>query len=181
VSSAIDGPPIERARLVASLERLLGGLGSGSDLGALVGTPPTVETTVDASAVGPTTPPSPKKIWTVEYHLARKPAAIVDLFEKVDALAMALGADDSRRPAKLYIGYYAGKRSFCTIELQKQKVWLYLSLPPGEAKPWVDGQMRDVTNIGHFGMGDTEFLLTAPEQLQDLRTLLKLSYLRNRK
>ncbi len=77
--------------------------------------------------------------------------------------------------------YYAGKGSFFTLELQKSKVYAYISLPPGEAQPWNDEEMRDVTHIGHFGMGDTDFVLRSPEQLLRLKALLQQSYLRNRK
>jgi predicted transport protein len=94
---------------------------------------------------------------------------------------LGLGPDITRRPTKMYIGYFVGKKSFCTVELQKAKIWVYMSIPPGEAQPWTPTEMRDVTNVGHFGMGDTEFLLTSPDQLPRLEALLKQSYLRNRK
>jgi predicted transport protein len=41
--------------------------------------------------------------------------------------------------------------------------------------------MRDATNIGHFGQGDTEFNLTSADQLEQLEPLLRPSYLRNRR
>jgi len=44
-----------------------------------------------------------------------------------------------------------------------------------------DTEMRDVTGIGHYGMGDTEFTLRASHQLKRLEALLAKSYLLNRK
>ena len=81
----------------------------------------------------------------------------------------------------MYLGYFAGKKSFFTLELQKTKIWVYLSLSPDEAVPWDEDVMRDVRNIGHFGMGDTEFRLTSGDQLPQLETLIAASYKRNRK
>jgi predicted transport protein len=181
VSDAVEGPAIESRRLRASLARVLGGL-AGEKVGALVGTPP-AQPQVAKLDKGGSPPESPKlkTAWTIEHHTAKKPSAIVDLFEQVDAYAMSLGDDVQRRPVKLYIGYYAGKRSFFTLELQKAKVYAYISLPPAEAKPWSDDEMRDVSNIGHFGMGDTEFVLRSAEQIPKLKSLLQESYLRNRK
>ena len=129
----------------------------------------------------PAVGPKPKPVYTVEHHTAKKPSAVVNLFEQVDAYAMSLGDDVQRRPVKQYIGYFAGKRSFFTLELQKGKVYAYISTPPAEAQPWNDEEMRDVTHIGHFGMGDTEFVLRSAEQLPSLQALLQQSYLRNRK
>lgn len=181
VSGAVEGPVIEPTRLRASLARVLGGL-AGEEVGALVGTPPVQPT----AAVKPdkTVAPAgekPKPVYTVEHHTAKKPSSIIDLFEQVDAYAMSLGEDVQRRPVKQYIGYFAGKRSFFTLELQKRKVYAYISVPPAEAQPWNDDEMRDVTNVGHFGMGDTEFVLHSPDQLPRLKALLQQSYLRNRK
>jgi predicted transport protein len=98
----------------------------------------------------------------------------------VDAFAMALGPDVARRPTKMYIGYFAGKKSFFTMELQKTRIWVYLSIPPADATPWTETEMRDASNIGHFGMGDTEFDLKSAEQLGRLELLVKQAYARNR-
>jgi predicted transport protein len=36
--------------------------------------------------------------------------------------------------------------------------------------------MRDASNIGHFGMGDTEYSLRTVDQLDELTTLIKTAY-----
>ena len=114
-------------------------------------------------------------------HTLGKPSAIVDLFDKVTSYAMALGPDVTQRVAKYYVGYYAGKKSFFTMKPQTAKISVYLSLPANEAQPWTAAEMRDVSNIGKHGLGETEFDLRSPDQLGRLETLLKSSYLRNRK
>ncbi len=177
VTSAVDGPTIDTKRLGASLDRVLGGL-TTTRAGALVGTPPqpTVEAKASARATAHTRP-----AYTIATHTAGKPSAIVDLFEQVESFAMALGDDVERRPVKLYVGYFAGKHSFFTLEVKQTKIYAYISLAPTDAKPWNDADMRDVTNIGHYGMGDTEFVLRSPDQLGRLKSLLQQSYVRNRK
>jgi predicted transport protein len=72
------------------------------------------------------------------------------------------------------------RNPFFTMELQKTRIWVYLSLPPGEAQPWSDDEMRDASEIGHFGMGDTEFDLKSREQLTQLEAVVKQAYTRNR-
>ncbi len=180
VSGAIDGPKIEPKRLAASLGRVLGDMASGK-AGALVGTPPSPALGATGNKVSNATTKQSNSGYTVGQHTAAKPSAIVDLFESVDSYAMALGEDVQRRPVKLYIGYFAGKHSFFTLELKQTKIYSYISLPPTDAKPWTDGDMRDVTNIGHYGMGDTEFVLRSTDQLPHLKVLLQQAYLRNRK
>jgi len=184
VAGALEGPAIEGERLRASLDRILGRLVGSSSVGAVVGSPPPLIQPKTGTA-----PPkghaakgsTDKKVYDLEHHVSKKPAAIVDLFEELDAFAASLGPDVVRRPTKYYIGYYAGKKSFFTAELQKGRIWIYLSLPPSEATPWDAADMRDVTKVGHFGMGDTELNLTSTDQMQKLQSLLKQSYVRNRK
>jgi predicted transport protein len=170
IASAVEGPPIEKARLKASINRVLAGMTTDATGGGVVGTGST-----------PQPKPKPPSATALERHTAKVPAAIVDLFEKVDAYAKALGPDVSQRPAKFYIGYFVGKTSFFTLNLKKAKITAYLSIPPAEAEGWDDADMRDVTNIGKHGLGNTEFNLYEPEQLPRLEASVRQSYLRNRK
>ena len=63
--------------------------------------------------------------------------------------------------------HFRGKRSFFTIEVQRQRLLLYLSLGPATAKPWNDEAMRDVREIGHYGMGDVEYSLRRAENVDE--------------
>lgn len=36
--------------------------------------------------------------------------------------------------------------------------------------------MRDARNIGHFGMGDTEYSLRTDDQLDELKVLIQRAY-----
>jgi predicted transport protein len=74
------------------------------------------------------------------------------------------------------MGYFAGKRSFFTIELQRARAIVYLNLDPTQTQPWNESAMRDVREIGHFGMGDTEYSLTRDDQLPELQGLISQAY-----
>lgn len=89
---------------------------------------------------------------------------------------MALGADVTRRIRKQYIGYFRGKKSFFTAEVQQRRVLIYLSLIAQNAIPWNDEVMRDVSQIGHFGMGDIEYSLVTVDQLPEVSALVSLAY-----
>jgi len=181
VGGAIEGPTIDPKRLSGSLSRVLGDLVSPK-VGALVGAPPSPSAAPvnQLKTQGPANPNS-KPTYTIEHHTAAKPSAILDLFDHVDSYATALGEDVTRRPVKQYIGYFASGHSFFTLELKQTKIYAYISIAPGEAKPWNAEDMRDVTKIGHYGMGDTEFVLRTADQLPRLKALIHQAYVRNRK
>ena len=117
-----------------------------------------------------------RKEYSLEHHLGGKPSAMVDLFEQVDEFGRSLGPTVSRRIRKQYIGYFAGKRSFFTVEVQRQRLIIYLNLDPASTAPWNDKAMRDVREIGHFGMGDTEYSLRSPDQLEQAKSLIQDAY-----
>ena len=84
--------------------------------------------------------------------------------------------DSARRIRKQYVGYFAGKKSFFRIEVQRQRLLLYLNLDPTTVQPWDENTMRDVTNIGHFGMGNTEYSVKQATDLDGARALIRKAY-----
>ena len=118
-------------------------------------------------------------VYPISHHTEKRSAAIVDMFETLDSYAQGLGADVERRSRKFYVGYYKGKRSFVTLELQKTRIWVYLALDPtSSGLPWNEDAMRDVRSVGHFGLGDTEFNLTDASQFAEVKELIALAYSR---
>ncbi|HET6509351.1 MAG TPA: DUF5655 domain-containing protein [Baekduia sp.] len=128
-----------------------------------------------ASRLGPPAPPRGQE-YDLGVHLDNKSALIKDVFAEVNAFGLSLGGDVTRRVRKLYIGYFRGKRSFFTIELQQQRAVVYLALDPDRARPWNDDVMRDVRSIGHFGLGDTEYSVRNVDVLADLKSLIQVAY-----
>jgi predicted transport protein len=119
-----------------------------------------------------------RKEYDVSHHMKGIPTGIVDFFEQLDEFARGLGPDVTRRIRKQYVGYFGGEKgkSFCTMETQRRRIIVYLSLDPTEAKPWNDSLMRDVREIGHFGMGDTEYSVRQATHLDDAKALIRNAY-----
>ena len=161
-------PAVSAASLKESLIRILDvGKGGASPVPTAAGQKP---------KASPPAPAKQKGEYTLEHHLGGKPSAMVDLFEQVDEFGRSLGPGVSRRLRKQYVGYFAGKRSFFTVEVQRLRLILYLNLDPASSSPWNDEAMRDVREIGHFGMGNTEYSLRKPSQLDEAKGLIKKAY-----
>lgn len=166
LTKQLGQPKLSDTVLRASLSRVLAGSES----------PPTPATTKKAATRGGR-PKGGAKEYPIEHHTAGKPQEIVAMFEDLDAWARTLGPDVSRVVRKLYISYTREKKSFFTTELQQTKLWIYLSLPPTPGSSYWDPEcMRDVTNIGHYGLGDTEYRLASPSQLGDLKQIITVAY-----
>ena len=153
LESKLGHPKVPSESLRRSLARIL----DAPDPGVSVTVPPTPNAATKP-AVGPPSPPKGQE-YDLAHHLGNKSALIEQLFKELDSFGLALGGDATRRIRKQYIGYFRGKRSFFSVELQHQRALVYLSLDPTSTKPWNDEVMRDASDIGHFGMGDTEYSL----------------------
>jgi predicted transport protein len=97
-------------------------------------------------------------------YASGKPEAIVDLFNKLDQRLIALGPDVERVFLKRYINYKV-KRSFVTLRLDKGRLVMDVALSIDEC-PIPDGlAIRDVSTLGHQGLGDTEVTVAADSDI----------------
>lgn len=111
----------------------------------------------------------------LEHHTKGKPEAIVDLFNKLDQRLMALGPDVERVFLKQYINYKV-KRSFVTLRLDKGRLVMDVALSIDEC-PKPDGlAIRDVSTLGHQGLGDTEVTVAADSDIDGAGQVARSSY-----
>ena len=77
-------------------------------------------------------------------------------------------------PRKKYIGFVRD-RNICSIFIQKKKIKLWVNMKKGELN---DGQgiMRDVSHIGHHGIGDYETLIDNDDDIEYILSMIKQSY-----
>ena len=78
------------------------------------------------------------------------------------------------QPRKKYIGFVKD-RNICSMFIQKKKIKLWINMKRGELR---DGQslMRDVSHIGHHGIGDYETLIDKDGDVEYIISLIKQSY-----
>jgi len=120
------------------------------------------------------------KEYTEEYHLKGKPQEVIELFRTIDKFCRELDPTAVRRKylAK-YVRYTHGKNIFCCVHLQKSglRVWLKLNYSDLESPP---EYVRDVSNIGHWGVGDVELAIDSIQRFLSAKSLIKKSFEENR-
>jgi predicted transport protein len=77
-------------------------------------------------------------------------------------------------PKKFYVAYKVTQNFVC-MEVQKNKVVLYLKLNPAELQP-LPQNLRDVRDIGHYGTGDLEVTIKSTAEIDIAKTFVKLAY-----
>lgn len=101
---------------------------------------------------------------------------ISELVGELRSFITGLGDDVIEKPLKHYFAYRRIK-NFASLTIQKKTVTLYLKLDPSTITT-EPGFTRDVTNIGHWGTGDLEVVVSDMHSLDKARPLIEKSYQR---
>ena len=112
--------------------------------------------------------------YTIESHLQNKSKEVIELMEALQDMIM--GFDDSIEeiPKKYYIAYKS-TQNILTVEVRLRNLKIYLKLKP-EDIPVNTPNYRDVSNIGHHGIGDVEFSINNLNELINAKPFIELAY-----
>lgn len=99
------------------------------------------------------------------------------LYEQTKAYLLGLGEDIQEKPLKLYTAFRRLKNFACVIPLPN-RLLVMLKLDPATVA-MEEGFSRDVSQIGHWGTGDTELCLRSLSDLERAKPLLERSYSEN--
>lgn len=103
--------------------------------------------------------------YSFEDHFGDKPPSILDLFAKLEEQILAVDETVSRVFRKQYVGFQVDEQIICSVIPQKKRLRLVLPLDPRSIQhPLV----RDLTNIGHWGIGDLEVNYDNSDQLEQI-------------
>lgn len=113
-------------------------------------------------------------VYTEEDHYQKGNSAIRELAITLKDRILEL-ENVEISPVKQYIGFKLNKRIITDFEVQKTKLRLRINLKKGMLDDPKD-TFRDVSNIGTFGVGDYETIVTPESDLDYLMSLIKQSY-----
>ena len=112
--------------------------------------------------------------YTIESHLQNKSKEVIELMEALQDMIMGLDDSIEEIPKKYYIAYKS-TQNILTVEVRLRNLKIYLKLKP-EDIPVNTPNYRDVSNIGHHGIGDVEFTITNLNELIDTKPFIELAY-----
>ncbi|MCL0080190.1 DUF5655 domain-containing protein [Dehalococcoidia bacterium] len=120
------------------------------------------------------------KEYNEEHYLEGNPREVVELFRTIDKFCRELDAIAvQRKYLAKYVKYTHGKNIFCCVHLQKTglRVWLKLNYSDLESPP---EYVRDVSKIGHWGVGDVELAIDTMQRFESAKGLIQKSFEENR-
>lgn len=117
------------------------------------------------------------KTYTEERLLMNMPENIVELYQSIKTEVLNLG-DVSLEPMKNYIKL-STKKVIAIFYFQKNNIKIYFNMKCAEFDDHKQ-KLRDVSNIGNAGNGNSEFTYENIEDMEYLLSLIKQSYNKNK-
>lgn len=113
-------------------------------------------------------------VYAIEQHMGKIEEAKRNLPIELQEYILSLDEAVEEVPKKLYIAYKISQNFVC-MEVQKNKVVLYLKLNPKDL-PEIPTIGRDVTNIGHYGTGDLELTIREETDITVAKDFIRLAF-----
>lgn len=117
--------------------------------------------------------------YSIEDHLKSKNDELKQLFSALQEKIFALESDQKieENPRKHYIAYRTNK-NFVELQFQAKSIKIFIDLQKDELDDPRD-LVRDMSNIGHYGTGDSEVILSSLDDLEYIVKLVEQSYLQS--
>lgn len=131
--------------------------------------------------IAPAEKPKPEgKDYGEDHHIHGKPQEVVELFRTLDKFCRELAPSAVQKKfLKHYVRYSHGSSIFCCVHLLKSRLRVWLKLRFSELGSPPD-YVRDVSGIGHWGVGDVEVSIDSLERFRHAKEFIRESFERNK-
>jgi len=121
-----------------------------------------------------------KQSWSIEYQFKdKKWDASYNLYCKLVKKLKEADIEFDENPTKFYIGFISNDINFTQIHGQQAGLKIWINLELNDLSEQETLKVRDVTNIGHWGMGNIEAMVRNESDFEWITILIKKSYNKN--
>ena len=111
-------------------------------------------------------------VYDEAYHLKDHSDDVLELYDSFKNAILALSPDLEIIPQKLYIAFKRGKNNIVSIHLQNKSLKMWINAKKG----FLDDPKnitKDVSQLGHWGTGDYEIIISDSKYLEYIMSLIK--------
>jgi predicted transport protein len=113
-------------------------------------------------------------IYTFEKHLEGKQKPVQSLIHSIREYILGLDPAVEESPKKFYVAYKISQNIVCVMA-QSTQVRLFIKLKASDIMS-PPKSYRDVTSVGHYGTGDTEFTISTENEFEEVKPFIELAY-----
>ena len=113
---------------------------------------------------------------TETHHTEGKPNEVIELYRGLDRFCQDLAPGKVTRSYKSkYISWSLDKAIFCCAHLQQGGLRVWVKTDPKALNPSISFA-RDVSKIGHWGVGEVELAINSLDRLRDAEAFVRKSF-----
>jgi len=112
--------------------------------------------------------------YSFEEHLEKADNKFKSIVKSIQLFILDIDDSIEENPKKFYVAYKITQNFVC-MEVQKNKIVLFLKINPDEIKDKPQNS-RDVRNIGHYGTGDYEFVIRNNNDFENSKEYILIAY-----
>ncbi len=112
----------------------------------------------------------------IESHFNPKNPFTFDIYNSLNTELFKNGLTYDIFPKKKYISLVKDKSHFCQMHTQKNKLKIWLNLEIYDIPEQYLAKVRDVSNVGHWGIGHIECVVRDENDFNWLIPLIKIAY-----
>jgi predicted transport protein len=112
--------------------------------------------------------------YSFDDHLEGRSENVKALMQAVREFVLNMDESIEEVPKKYWIAYKTSQNVVC-IEPQQKNIKLFVKLRAKDVQDPPDSY-RDVTDIGHFGTGDSEFTISSVQEFESVAPYIELAY-----
>ena len=114
--------------------------------------------------------------YTEGHHIEGKPNEVVELYRGLDRFCQDLAPGRVTRAYRAkYVSWSLDKAIFCCAHLQQGGLRVWVKISP-KALDSSASFARDVSKIGHWGVGDVELTVNSVNRLEDAESFIQKSF-----
>jgi predicted transport protein len=114
--------------------------------------------------------------YSESHHTEGKPREVIELYRGLDRLCQDLAPGRITRAFKAkYVSWSLDKAIFCCAHLQQGGLRVWVKTDPKALDP-SESLARDVSKIGHWGVGDVELAIDRLERLRAAQKFVRESF-----
>jgi len=114
--------------------------------------------------------------YTESQHIEGKPNEVVELYRGLDRFCQDLAPGRVTRAYRAkYVSWTLDKAIFCCAHIQRGGLRVWVKINPKSIDPSVPFA-RDVSKIGHWGVGDVELTVNSLDRLEDAESFIQNSF-----
>lgn len=111
-------------------------------------------------------------VYDEAYHLKDHCDDVLELYDSFKNAILTLSPDLEITPQKLYIAFKRGKNNIVSIHLQNQSLKMWINAKKGFLDD-LKNITKDVSQLGHWGTGDYEIIVSDSKYLEYIMSLIK--------